>query len=438
MLKKIIMPAAGQTTDVATVTSIMVKVGEKVHRGDIIMEVESDKATLPIESVASGYVCRICVEEYEKIDAGTLLMEIGDENDLKAAENAAGADDSTCSADADKPADESSDAVAGEEKEETVPETETKTEAKTEAETESKENPETKPAEESGTKPAAKTAETTVSQQHESGTGAYSAMPAAKKAAAELGVDLSLVTASNGKFIKKSDVEAFAKSQCRGYENGYRIPGNFIPTSIMRDTLASKLEKFAAFTQNASVEVSAEAALRLYRASKATPGDLVILALSRLCDRFPVICARYEKNILKKTDGCVFGLAYTGLNGMVSAACQQVESKKLGEVRDVNRANIELLSKGDMSPCLDCSLTVFDLSDRGIDSLVPTVQQPEVLSVSIGGIKKRPCVNEEGTLSVRNSFVLTVAYDARAIDAPVACELLSQLASLVADPALML
>ena len=51
MLKKIVMPAAGQTTDAATVVSIKASVGDKVKRGDVLLEVETDKATLPIESV---------------------------------------------------------------------------------------------------------------------------------------------------------------------------------------------------------------------------------------------------------------------------------------------------------------------------------------------------------------------------------------------------
>ncbi|MBO7376436.1 MAG: pyruvate dehydrogenase complex dihydrolipoyllysine-residue acetyltransferase, partial [Clostridia bacterium] len=85
MIKRIVMPAAGQTTDAATVVTIRAAVGDKVKRGDELLEVETDKATLPIESVASGYVLRIFVKEYDTIDAGTLLMEIGDEDDLAAA-----------------------------------------------------------------------------------------------------------------------------------------------------------------------------------------------------------------------------------------------------------------------------------------------------------------------------------------------------------------
>ena len=57
MLKTVVMPAAGQTTDVATVTELKVAVGDAVRKGDVLLEVETDKAVLPIESFARGDGC---------------------------------------------------------------------------------------------------------------------------------------------------------------------------------------------------------------------------------------------------------------------------------------------------------------------------------------------------------------------------------------------
>ena len=73
MVKKVVMPSAGQTTDVATVTKLHVAVGDAVRKGDVLMEVETAKAVLPIESFATGFVTEICVNEFDKVDAGTLL-----------------------------------------------------------------------------------------------------------------------------------------------------------------------------------------------------------------------------------------------------------------------------------------------------------------------------------------------------------------------------
>ena len=92
MIKKIIMPSAGQTTDTATVTRVCVKVGDKVTRGQVVAEVETDKATLPVESFATGYVCGVYVEDFQVVDAGSLLFEVGDEADLEAAKSGKKAD----------------------------------------------------------------------------------------------------------------------------------------------------------------------------------------------------------------------------------------------------------------------------------------------------------------------------------------------------------
>ena len=89
MVKKVVMPSAGQTTDVATVTKLCVAVGDAVRKGDVLMEVETDKAVLPIESFAKGFITEIFVSEFEKVDAGTLLLTIGDAADLEAAKSGA-------------------------------------------------------------------------------------------------------------------------------------------------------------------------------------------------------------------------------------------------------------------------------------------------------------------------------------------------------------
>ena len=89
MIRKVVMPAAGQTTDVATVTKINVSVGDSVKKGDILLEVETDKAVLPIESFAKGFVTEIFVNEFDKVDAGSPLLSIGDKDDLEKATSSA-------------------------------------------------------------------------------------------------------------------------------------------------------------------------------------------------------------------------------------------------------------------------------------------------------------------------------------------------------------
>jgi len=405
MIKKIVMPAAGQTTDTATVVSLKAAVGDKVKRGDVLLEVETDKATLPIESVAAGFVCAIYVSEYNTVDAGSLLMEIGSEEDLAAAKN--GKTDS-----------------APEEKAEQIQSPEPDDDfAPVDA---PKAAPEMKKAE----KPA---------------VSSVRAMPNAKAAAKAAGVDLASVTPSNGEFITKRDVENAAAASDASASAG-KASSSFatVPTSVMRDTLASKLSassvpvQTVTRTANASRLAGFLCKYSELNSIEVKAGDVVMLALSRLSDRFPAVCMRAEKAGLVKTQGCVFGLAYTGLNGTVSAAAAGIEKLGLAALARVNREAPLLLERGDMSPVKPVSLSVYDLSESGADCLIPTVSTPELMSVGVGRIRDAAVLDADGQPVKGKAVDISISYDARYVDPPVAAELISQLAAALEEPALML
>lgn len=211
MIKKIIMPSAGQTTDTATVTRVCVKVGDKVERGQVVAEVETDKATLPVESFATGYICGVYVEDFQIVDAGSLLFEVGDEADAEAAKSGkrpgaesvasdSAATGNTVAQAADTPA------VAADNSHDMPAAAPVAAEKSTLA---------------GDKKPSAgirvMTSKTAVpalaSADRYSAASVYSstpAMPSAKRLAAQLGVDLARVTPSNGSFIKPADVRACA------------------------------------------------------------------------------------------------------------------------------------------------------------------------------------------------------------------------------------
>ena len=183
MVKKVVMPAAGQTTDEATVTKLLVKVGDSVKKGDVLLEVETDKTVLPIESFAKGLVTEIFVKEFDKVDAGTALLAIGDEKDLEAAKSGAAAPApaaapaAPAAASAEDDEDDFAPIIPGQ-------------------------APVAAPA--PAAAPAAPVAKA---------SGDYKAMPNAKKLASELGVDLSTVAPANGEFIKAADVKLAAENK---------------------------------------------------------------------------------------------------------------------------------------------------------------------------------------------------------------------------------
>ena len=83
-MQEIKMPSAGQTTDEATIVAVHVKVGDAVKRGDVLVEAETDKAVLPVESYAAGQVLDVLVNEGDSVTAGTVLVAVGSQADAAA------------------------------------------------------------------------------------------------------------------------------------------------------------------------------------------------------------------------------------------------------------------------------------------------------------------------------------------------------------------
>lgn len=393
MIRKVVMPAAGQTTDVATVTKINVAFGDCVKKGDILLEVETDKAVLPIESFAKGFITEIFVNEFDKVDAGSPLLSIGDKDDLeravseKSAESSATPDETIEDEDDFRP-------VMPEKKTEVPPH------APVPASPAS-------PASEEKASPAAP---------------AVKAMPNAKALAARSGISLESITPSNGQFIKASDVmlainnkpaEAVDKSET-------------IPTARMRSTLARRLDEAAKIpTFSLTVKVTPTAADALC-ASDDNIGrvHLLMLALSKLSERYPLLRVRYENGIQKLTDDAVIGFAVSAENGTVSASVNTPLALGIKKTALECKKCAEEIGKGDLSCVGKASLTVFDVTDYRLESLSAPVMIPETSSFGLAG--------DHSVMTVTGTF------DARIFECNTAASVMADLRSLLEQPALML
>ena len=344
MVKKVVMPSAGQTTDVATVTRICVSRGDAVRKGDVLMEVETDKAVLPIESFARGFVTEIYVSEFDKVDAGTPLLAIGD------------------SADMDKPDEKTAEASAAPapEEDDFVP-----------------------------VMPAAESASANeVQKVMASRTVGSPAMPNAKKLAAELGVSLDSVSPSNGSFIKAADVRAAAeemkKSAPAPAAGSASTDVDTIPTGRMRDSLARRWERSEAVPVF-GITVSADygTAGMLCGAASATPAQLVMLALARLASRYPLLRAVYSGGMLKLSDTAAAGLAVSGDNGTVSAAVRDADRMGLSALSAACEKNAAAIAGGDLSSADGAAFTVFDAVPYGVDGFTPPLRIPETSAYGV-------------------------------------------------------
>lgn len=343
MVKKVVMPSAGQTTDVATVTRICVSKGDAVRKGDVLMEVETDKAVLPIESFARGFVTEIYVSEFDKVDAGTPLLAIGD------------------AADMDKPDEKTAEASAASAQEDDfVP-----------------------------VMPAAESASANVVQGVKASRNVGApAMPNAKKLAGELGVPLDSVSPSNGSFIKAADVRAAAeemkKSAPAPAAGSAATDADTIPTGRMRNSLARRWERSAAVPVF-GITVSADygTAGMLCGAASATPAQLVMLALARLASRYPLLRAVYSDGTLKLSDTAAAGLAVSGDNGTVSAAVRDADRMGLSALSAACEKNAAAIAGGDLSSVDGAAFTVFDAVPYGVDGFTPPLRIPETSAYGV-------------------------------------------------------
>jgi len=81
MAKEVNLPKLGQTMEEGTVVNCLVKVGDEVKRGDVLFEIETDKATLEMESPANGFVKCILAQLNQTLPVGAPLMVIGDKDE---------------------------------------------------------------------------------------------------------------------------------------------------------------------------------------------------------------------------------------------------------------------------------------------------------------------------------------------------------------------
>lgn len=382
MVKKVVMPAAGQTTDIATVTKLMVSVGDSVKKGDVLLEVETDKAVLPIESFAKGFVTEIFVNEFDQVDAGTLLLAIGDAADLEAAKN--------------KPAEAPAPAVEDDDDEDDfVPVM-----------------PKSEPAPAPVSAPAPAPVKVSVSGK---------AMPNAKKLASELGVDLDKITPSNGEFIKACDVRAAAENQ----KKPEIAPAeDVIPTARMRNTLSRRWDAFVP-TFGISVTCSDEAYSKLAEKSPAvSPVHYVMMALSRLAQRYPILRALNDGGKLPLSEGSDIGLAVFAENGTVTSVVESAEKLGANAIAEACGKNLTLVAKGDLSSVRPCPVSVYDATGYKVDSFTAPVCAPGVASFGI--------TLGEGSIAVSGSF------DIRVIEGNVGASIMSDLRDFIENPVLML
>lgn len=404
----ITMPRLSDTMEEGTVAKWHKKVGDKVSEGDILAEIETDKAVQEFESEYDGTLLFIGSEEGKSAPVDTILAIIGPE----------GTDVSGISADKPKK----------------------KVEAPKEEIKETK-APEVKPAEtpkEEKPKPVAAN----------SGERIF-ASPLAKKLAEEKGIDLSQVEGSgdNGRIIKK-DVENFTpRAVSASTQNYVKRESQTLTNSQMRKVIAKRLSesKYTAPHYYLNVEVDMDNCISSReQINKANPdfkvsyNDIIVKACALALRKHPQVNSTWKGDETVIHGDINIGVAVAVDDGLLVPVIKNTDFKSFfeisSEVKDMaKRARDRKLKADEME---GSTFSVSNLGMFGIESFTSIINQPNSSILSVGAIVQKPVV-KNGQIVVGNTMMLSMACDHRTVDGATGAQFLQTLVMYLENPITM-
>ncbi len=407
MIKEIKLPSAGQTTDQAVICEWLVKVGDSVSRGDVLLKAETDKAVLPVESFTNGQVIDILAQEGDTVDAGDVLVVIGDAEDAKAYTKG-GAPAATA-----EPA-----TTPAAEEEEFI---------------EIFKDAEPGLIEVVAEAPAGRT---------NVGTN-VKAMPNAKKLAKEAGIDINQVTSDNDGLIKVRDVKKYLESAKETIVDEAEF--EVVKLSRMRQVIGKRMlqsvQSIPAFVVTVTVDMTKAIALKKLLAEKdhkISYNDLIMKAIAVTAKDFPLVRARYENDEIHIYRHLSVGMAVSIENGLVVPVQKDIESKGILDIAAANKTLIEKAKKGELTTeemgCGTC--TVSNLGMFGATMTTPIINPPESFILGIGGILKQLEIVDGDVVEVQKMNI-TGSFDHRMMDGVDGIRILNNIKALLEEPAMM-
>ncbi|HLC12022.1 MAG TPA: pyruvate dehydrogenase complex dihydrolipoamide acetyltransferase [Chthoniobacterales bacterium] len=456
-MPEIQMPKLSDTMTEGTLVAWKKKKGDKVSAGDIIAEIETDKATMEWESPEDGTLTEIYVEEGGKVDVGQRIAFIGEEGEAAPKE--------------EKKAPEKKEEPP--EKEAKKPEKPKKEQAQTEKAASAKaEEKETAPPQkdvEAGVSPASESREKRAEPERparpplQESEARVKASPVARRIAAELGVDLGSVkgTGPEGR-VTEGDVRAAAKAVAAVADRGQTQPprpaapkpgpGSRIQLSGMRKGIAERLVQSKApvphFYLNIDIDAGPlmEARAELKSAgedsdtSKITVNDFVLKAAVMAAVKVPKVNASFDNDAIVQYADVDLGIAVAIEDGLLTPVIRAAQDKSLREISELakdlaNRARNKRMKPEEFQ---GGSFTVSNLGGMGIDSFSAIINPPQGFILAVGKINKMPVIDNCDQVIIGHRMSIWMSCDHRVIDGALGAVYLKELRHLLENPALLL
>ena len=413
MPTEVIMPQMGFDMTEGTVTRWLKSEGDTIERGEPIVEVETDKATVEVEAFASGVLRKIIVQEGSTVPVNQVIGLIGSADEAISEIEAPAAEPPQ----AEKPAPEKRQ-PAGEERE----------------------------------------AETVQEEKKAKAGGRPLVSPLARRIAEEKGIDLNLVTGTGPKGrITKDDVQSFI-AQGDGAQATTAAPATLTtaPAEVealqltkMRQTIARRMtqskQEMPHFYVSASIDMTKAMALReelneTYEGElRITVNDLIVKAVALALVKNPMFNSYYAEEQIKRNPSINIGIAIALEDGLVAPAILDCGNRSLKGIaiaaRDLtNRAREGVLKAEEYT---SATIAISNLGMFDVDSFIAIINPMQSASVAVGSVRKQPVVRDDQVV-ISHMMEATISADHRVTDGAQAAQFLNEIKRFLQSPSSLL
>ena len=420
----ILMPRLSDTMTEGVIASWHKNVGDSVKKGDLLADVETDKATMELESYKNGTLLYIGVQKGEKVAVNSLLCIIGEKDKVDVNEIVAAA----------------------------------KSGVGMSLESGVKSSESAAPAKESS--PITATATTSLTSTAGGNNGRVKASPLAKKLAAEKGIDIHNIQGSgDGGRIIKSDIDNYKPSAVTATGGGGEAPRGLsvtasgqvsfedVPVSQMRKVIAKRLaeSKFSAphfyLTMAINMDKAVESRTKMNEISqvKISFNDIVLKACALALKQHPKVNSSWLGDTIRYNHHVSIGVAVAVEEGLLVPVVRFADTKSLSQIAD----EVKTLAKKAKDKKLQPSewegntFTISNLGMFGIEEFTAIINPPDACILAIGAINQVPIV-KDGQMVIGNSMKVTLSCDHRVVDGASGAAFLQTLQGLLEEPLRML
>jgi len=421
MAEIVLMPKLSDTMTEGVVAEWHKQVGDEVSSGELLAEIETDKATMEFESFYDGILLHIGVEKGANAPVNAVLAIIGEK----------GEDVDAILAEAEK--------SAPKEEEKEAPKEAVTQESKPEPKEEApKPEPTPQP---SAPKPASAPAAAVADANDR-----VFASPLAKKMANDKGIDLSNVqgTGENGRIVKR-DIDHYVPYAGASNKRGFVGTESWTDETVsqMRKTIARRLSesKFSAPHFYLTLDIDMDNAIALRNQLNGLEGikisfnDMVIKAVGLALREHPNVNSAWHGDFIRRNDHIHIGVAVAVDEGLLVPVVRFADGKEMQEIGNEVRELAKKAKSKKLQPqeWEGNTFTISNLGMFGIEEFTAIVNPPDSCILAVGGIKNVPVV-KDGAVVPGNVMKVTLSCDHRVVDGATGAAFLQTFKEIMENP----